>query len=155
MHGSWRSWWILIPRGTHVIIIIIIIIFIIVVVIIIIIIAIVTMNINIKGALFLYLNPNPDYSIRNGYFVSLVKSKSRSWIQMIHKGGGFFRSLSKTGYFGHILSVSLLRIRKEWTLPAVTRNNFNTYNSFLTRRLTYTVIFEPESWIKRWILSVL
>ena len=55
--------------------------------------------------------------------------------------------ISKTGYFGYMIrSVSLLRIRKEWTLPAVTWNNFNTYIRFVTR---------PESWIKRWILSVL
>ena len=55
--------------------------------------------------------------------------------------------ISKTGYFGYMIrSVSLLRIRKEWTLPAVTWNNFNTYIRFVTR---------PESWIKLWILSVL
>ena len=79
-----------------------------------------------QGCVISLLKSKSGFSIRNGYFVSLVKSKSRSWIQMIHNGGGFFGSLSKTGYFGHILSVSLLRIRKEWTLPAVTRNNFNT-----------------------------
>ena len=34
-------------------------------------------------------------------------------------------------------------------------NDNYVHQPFLTRRLTYTVIFEPESWIKRWILSVL
>ena len=54
-----------------------------------------------------------------------------------------------------IRSVSLLRIQKEWILPAVTRDSFNTYVSFLTRLLIFTAIFEPESWIKRSILCVL
>ena len=54
-----------------------------------------------------------------------------------------------------IRSISLLRIQKEWILPAVTRDSFNTYISFLTRLLIFTAIFEPESWIKRSILCVL
>ena len=77
MHGSWRSWWILIPRGTHVVIIIIISIIVVIVVIVVVvivvtimmIIVIVTMNINIKGAL-----------------ISLFKFKS---------GFGFFTKIQK------------------------------------------------------------
>ena len=62
--------------------------------------------------------------------------------------------ISIIGYFGYMIrGVSLLRIRKEWILPAVTRNN--TYICFLTRLLIFTAIFELESWIKRSILSVL
>ena len=152
MHGSRRSWWILIARGTPGIIIIIVVVF----VIIIMIIVIVTMNINIEVALISLLKSKSGFSIRKRIFRFFTKIQKRitdpndpqrRWILWI---------ISKTGYFGYMIrSVSLLRIRKEWTLPAVTWNNFNTYNSFLTRRLTYTVIFERESWIKRWILSVL
>ena len=40
---------------------------------------------------------------------------------MTHNGGGFLWITSKTGYFGY-RGVSLLRIRKEWILPAVTLN---------------------------------
>ena len=131
MHGSGRSWWILIPRGTPGIIIIIIII-IIVVVIINMIIAIVTMNINIEGALISLLKSKSGFSIRKRIFRFFTKIQKRitdpndpqrRWILWI---------ISKTGYFGYMIrSVSLLRIRKEWTLPAVTRNNFHTYKSFL------------------------
>ena len=53
-----------------------------------------------------------------------------------------------------IRSVSLLRIRKDWILPAVTRKRFNTYISCLTTLLIFKAIFEPEAWIKRSILSV-
>ena len=53
--------------------------------------------------------------------------------------------ISKTGYFGYMIrNVSLLRIRKEWMQPAVTRNNFNTYSSCLTTPLIFTAIFELE-----------
>ena len=42
---------------------------------------------------------------------------------MIHSGGGFLWITSKTGSFGYMTrSVSLLRIRKEWILPALTLN---------------------------------
>ena len=44
------------------------------------------------------------------YFVPLLKSKNRLLIQKIHNGGGFW---------------------KEWILPVVTQNNFNTYTSVL------------------------
>ena len=49
--------------------------------------------------------------------------------------------------------VSLLQIRKEWILPAVTQKTFNTYIGYLTTLLIFTAIFEPETWIKRSILS--
>ena len=52
-------------------------------------------------------------------------------------------------------SFSLLRIRKERILPAVTRKNLNTYISCLTTLLVFTAIFEPGAWIKRSLLSVL
>ena len=77
MHGSRRSWWILIARGTHVIIIIIIIIIIIVVVIIIIIIVIVTMNINIKGALISLLKPKSEFLIWKRIFRFFTKIQKR------------------------------------------------------------------------------
>ena len=48
------------------------------------------------------------------YFISLLKSKKRIIDQMIHNGGGFLWTTSKTGSFGYMTrSVSLLRIRKE------------------------------------------
>ena len=42
-----------------------------------------------------------------------------------------------------IRSVSLLRIRKEWILPAVTRNNFNTYNLFDKKHITQKRLTSP------------
>ena len=65
---------------------------------------------------------------------------------------------TKTGRFKYMIqSVSLIRILKEWILPVVTRNNFNTYMyiSCLTTLFILTTIFETEAWIKRSILSVL
>ena len=100
----------------------------IIIIIIIIIIVIVTMNINIEGALISLLKSKSGFSIRKRIFRFFTKIQKRitdpndpqrRWILWI---------ISKTGYFGYMIrSVSLLRIRKEWTLPAVTRNNFNTY----------------------------
>jgi len=48
----------------------------------------------IKGA-FLYQNPSPDFLSKNGYFVSLLKSKNGLLIHMIHNGGEFFGSYPK------------------------------------------------------------
>ena len=64
---------------------------------------------------------------------------------MIHNGGGFLWITSKTGYFGYMTrGVSLLRIRKEWILPAVTLNLtplIHDIDQLLTRLLIFTAIF--------------
>ena len=60
---------------------------------------------------------------------------------MIHNEDEFFGSYP-TGYFGYMIwIVSLLRIREEWILPAVIRNNFNTYSSSLKTLLIFNAIF--------------
>ena len=95
MHGSWRSWWILIPRGTHVVIIIIISIIVVIVVIVVVvivvvvivvvvivvtimmIIVIVTMNINVKGALISLFKFKSGFSIRKRIFGFFTKIQKR------------------------------------------------------------------------------
>ena len=84
-------------------------------------------------------------------FVTKIQKRifdpQRRWIPWI---------ISKTGYLGYMIrSVSLLRIRKEWILPAVTRNNFNIQISCLATLLISKAAFDPEAWIKRSILSAL
>lgn len=59
------------------------------------------------------------------------------------------RSITEVDSLDHIIrymtrSVSLLRIPKEWILPAVTPNHFNAYMSCFTTLLIFTAIFEPE-----------